>query len=258
MTELDINGWCDEKLARGLAKQMMRDIRKKVHEIRKPKAGKRLKHRVEFARFARDLFRARSGYVGMEHSEDFNRFCVGIVEPYEINKNWHAWCLFNMIVCLDRESADEPISETWDGIIDPHAMARIIERTGLRRLEDILKFLRSPGLGWMQYLAEGCRPHAAFLPIGDSLLAVQGTMTAEGVLKPRITTYIDRRDMSDFHRSVRERLNPMTIWSPSFPSLYENSPVLAEAVKEAWRCGRDWEARREAAIARQNGVSPGI
>lgn len=249
---MNLDGWLDEKLARGMSREIFRNTSKSWDRFTvssKGKSAHRKEGRASLIREIKTVLAKEQLYLGLAYDQDLMRFSFGTVFPENIQEDWRVLSIDEIRFNLYSTDPNYALQFKRICVIDIHAVRRLIERTGVHGQDSVLKsFL--PAIQWCQALRHGCRPRAALLPLGDHLVAVKGTKTREGVLTPRIVTFLDRRNMSEANIEMRRRLEPLAQQSPMFPSYRDFSPELESLAKLAWACGAEWEARQEARMKR--------
>lgn len=249
------SGWgqIDEKLAKGLARQAIREAAKRAQtEFRlrgTPKVTNLKARQRAYTRLKAGL--SETGcLIGMKTDKEVSRVVYSWVETNEFASDSEWRCVsvaiarMNVLPAAPSLGFGSGFAEGEYTVcgLDLHAMQRIMQRGNLQTLDQAVDFIR-PVLGWCDAIIPKMN-QTGFLPLGEGLVALEGRPSTRGRVAMRIVTYLHGAELSLFHRKIRAMLEPLAAAAPGFPRLRIDPTSSEEAlIPLVWRTGKMWSDR---------------
>lgn len=246
--DTELQRWVDPKLAHGLAREVLRESQRRVEAINKSfmqaktsnvKARQRALSRMKAA------LKEAGVLIGFRATADCRHVAYGTLH-YETRIPGRT-----MIAILRGEGEYTKRGALTNenagtvALVDIHAIARFIERSGGKTLDDFVLTM-NPVWGWCRALVARQVNETAMLPLGDGLVAVQMLYNpVDRRLTPRIATVLPGHTLSKYQRIWRAKLEPLAVTAPKFPGLEALSDAERKLADIAWECGNEWRQRCE-------------
>lgn len=256
----------DDRLALGIARTFIDQIARggKASRARLPKGLKCRSQRERKTAFL--SLREASGplFLGMSVKKNLREGVIATLSPHrEPDKPYNAIFVLVSGVDLGRPGKRGATHDRfWPyhdisaaAMIDIHALARLIQRTGKREPEEISRVLKRVAC-WASIARSSEDPGSWMMPVPDGLICAQTTLSAlPGVSDwpapvPIVKTFIDRGALNAHNAGAWERLvsNGALESAPRFPSFDPPDPEHLRIWDLMRDEGRGWDLRRDHAV----------
>jgi len=253
----------DDRLALGIARTFINEIALGGKESR-ARLPKGLKCRSQRERKTAFLsLREASGplFLGMSVKKNLREGVIATLSPHrEPDQPYNAIFVLVSGVDLGRPGKRGATHDRYwpyhdisaAAMIDIHALARLVQRTGKREPEQISRVLKRVAC-WASIARAAADPGSWMMPVPDGIICAQTTLTSlPGVSEvptpvPIIKTFIDRAALNVHNAGAWDRLvsNGALESAPKFPSFNPPEPDHLRIWDLMRDEGRGWDLRRE-------------
>lgn len=205
-------------------------------------------------------------YIGASAPKDYSKVCIATYHPID-NPTIEGLGVFNEVFDLTKkpgqgEYGNFPSTKCETvAHIDIHVLSRLIHRSGLTNLEDMMSHMK-PALSWSLLAERQKKSGNFFVPVSDGIFCCERSRyigrNGQSESLVRIKTFLHQEEMNSFNRAALQLLRQESVidQTPRFPSMSQATDKAMTCLQAMFDVGAEWEKRQAAKKSSPSG--PGI